>query len=137
MAKKKYFTSWDEMIVGIRDDLTEYFDEVCEELCQELNEMVDVYIYINKPESENYDRTYEMSDGIVSWKKLGATNAEFYFNQKPIVTIDNPYHHALEEGATMDEMFDLASWGRLEDMRAYIVKRFPQLYRAKLYGKKS
>lgn len=131
MAKKKYYTSWDEMVIGIRKDCAEYFDEVCEELVEELNDLVDAYIY-GKPETENYDRTYEMSDNIVSYKKIGEYNAEFYFNQEPITTIDNPYHNALAEGYTMDEMFDFASFGRLEDMRDYIVKRFPQLYRLKM-----
>ena len=128
MAKKKYYTSWDEMIIGLSKGCEEIFDLVCETLVEEINDLLDVYIY-GKPETDSYDRTYEMSDGLTRYKKIGSFNAEFYFDSKPIVTIDNPYHNLLEEGGTMDEMVDLASFGRLEDIKAYIVKRFPQLYR--------
>ena len=75
------------------------------------------------------------SGNIVTYRKLGATNAEFYFNQEPIVTIDNPHHNILQEGGTMEQLVDYATFGRVEDMRDYIVKRFPQLYRLAVNGK--
>lgn len=128
MASKKYFTSWDEMIIGINKGCIEVFDLVCDALVEELNEVLIYWVYENKHEGEFYQRTFEMSDGLVKCKKSGM-NAEFYFDEKPIVTIENPYHNILEEGGTMDELVDLATFGRLEDIRAYIVKRFPQLYR--------
>ena len=135
MANKKYFTSWDEMIIGLTNDAKNVFDDVCEALCVELNDILVAYTY-GKPETESYIRTYEMADGnIVSYKKIGALNAEFYFDQEPIVTIDNPHHNILEEGGTMEQLVDYATFGRVEDMRNYIVKRFPQLYRKALKGK--
>lgn len=135
MAKKQYFTSWDEMIIGVQNDLANAFDDVCDVLCVELNDMLISYTY-GKEESEWYDRTYEMADGnIVTYRKLGATNAEFYFNQEPIVTIDNPHHNILQEGGTMEQLVDYATFGRVEDMKDYIVKRFPQLYRQAMKGK--
>jgi hypothetical protein len=130
MAKKKYFTSWDEMIIGIREDSSHIFDEVCEELCEEANDLLSYYIYEQKAEVPSYQRTYEM-DGLISYKKIGALNAEFYYNEKLIETIDNPYHNVLEEGGTIEQMVDVASWGREEDIRAFIAKRFPQMYREK------
>lgn len=135
MAKRKYFTSYDEMIVGIRADLADKFDLVCDTLCEELNDLLAYYVYeIKKPEKNGYDRTYEMDNHIVKYKKKGLLNAEFYFDDKLITEIDNPHHHILEEGGTMEELVDLATWGRLEDMRDYIVKRFPQLYRKAMKG---
>lgn len=131
---KKYFTSWDEMIIGLTKDAQGVFDDVCEVLCQELNDMITAYTYQDEP--VYYDRTFEMSDGnLVSYKKKGKLNAEFYFNDKPITEIDNPHHHVLEQGGTMEELVDLATNGRVEDMKNYIVKRFPQLYRKALKGK--
>jgi hypothetical protein len=130
MAKKKYFTSWDEMIIGIREDSARIFDEVCEELCEEANDLLSYYIYEQKAEMPSYQRTYEM-DGLISYKKIGALNAEFYYNEKLIETIDDPYHNVLEEGGTIEQMVDVASWGREEDIRAFIAKRFPQMYREK------
>jgi hypothetical protein len=130
MAKKKYFTSWDEMIIGIREDSARIFDEVCEELCEEANDLLSYYIYEQKAEVPSYQRTYEM-DGLISYKKIGALNAEFYYNEKLIETIDDPYHNVLEEGGTIEQMVDVASWGREEDIRAFIAKRFPQMYREK------
>lgn len=134
MAKKKYYTSFDEMIIGIRQDCANAFDDVCDVLCQELNDILVGYVY-GKEETESYDRTFEMSEGnIVQYKKIGATNAEFYFDNKPIVTIDNPHHNVLQEGGTMEDLVDYATFGRVEDMKAYIVKRFPQLYRKAMKG---
>ena len=135
MANKKYFTSWDEMIIGINNDCANAFDNVCDVLCQELNDMLTAYVY-GKEETPTYERTFEMSDGnIVNYKKIGALNAEFYFDQEPIVTIDNPHHNILDEGGTMEQLVDYATFGRVEDMKAYIVKRFPQLYRQAMKGK--
>lgn len=134
MASKKYFTSWDEMIIGLTSDIRGVFDDVCEVLCQELNDMITAYTYNKEP--KEYDRTFEMSDGdLVRYKKIGSLNAEFYLNDEPITTIDNPHHHILEEGGTMEELVDFATLGRMEDMKDYIVKRFPQLYRKALKGK--
>ena len=131
---KKYFTSWDEMIIGLTKDAQGVFDDVCDVLCQELNDMITAYTYQDTP--VYYDRTFEMSDGnLVSYKKLGALNAEFYFNDEPITEIDNPHHHILEQGGTMEELVDFATNGRVEDMKDYIVKRFPQLYRKAMKGK--
>ena len=92
------------------------------------------YVYeIKTPDV--YDRTYEMAnEHIVKYKKKGKLNAEFYFDDKLITEIDNPHHHILEEDGTMEELVDLATWGRLEDMRDFIVKRFPQLYRKAMKG---
>ena len=96
---------------------------------EELEDLIVGYIY-SKPETDTYMRTYEMAEkGLVTYKKLGKLNAEFYFDGKHIVTIDNPYHNVLDEGGTLEEMVDIASYGRVEDMRTYLVKRFPQLYR--------
>jgi hypothetical protein len=122
------------MIVGIRADLVDKFDLVCDKLCEELNDLLTHYVYeIKKP--EEYYRTYEMDDNhIVKYKKIGLLNAKFYFDDKLITEIDNPYHHILEEGGTMEELVDLATWGRLEDMKDFIVKRFPQLYRKAMKG---
>ena len=39
MAKKQYFTSWDEMIIGVQNDLANAFDDVCDVLCVELNDI--------------------------------------------------------------------------------------------------
>jgi len=134
MAKKQYYTSWDEMIIGIQNDCANAFDDVCDNLCQELNDMLVAYAYNGTP--DYYQRTFEMSDGnIVHYKKTGATNAEFYFKDDMITTIDNPHHHILEEGGTMEQLVDLATYGRVEDMKDYIVKRFPQLYRQAIGGK--
>ena len=135
MAKKKYFTSWDEMIIGIREDCEGVFDEVCEALCVELNDMITAYTYQDEPEF--YDRQFEMDGStgeLVKYKKIGNLNAEFYFDDEPIATVDNPHHHIIEQGGTMEELVDLATWGRVEDIKAYIVKRFPQLYRKALKG---
>ena len=130
MAKKQYYTSWDEMIIGIQNDCADIFDEVCEDLCAEANDLLTYYIYAQKAEVPSYQRTYEM-DGLITYKKIGALNAEFYYNEKLITTIDNPYHNVLEEGGSIEEMVDMASWGRDEDIRAFIAKRFPQMYREK------
>ena len=133
MAKKQYYTSWEEMIIGIQKDYANAFDRVCEQLCEELNELIIGYTY-GKEEKE-YDRTFEMADGdIVHYRKLGTTNAEFYFKDDMITTIDNPHHHILEEGGDMEDLVDYATFGRVEDMRNYIVKRFPQLYRQAMKG---
>ena len=87
---------------------------------EELEDLIVGYIY-SKPETDTYMRTYEMSEkGLVTYKKLGKLNAEFYFDGKHIVTIDNPYHNVLDEGGTLEEMVDIASYGRIEDMRAYL-----------------
>lgn len=134
MAKKKYYTSWDEMIIGLNNDCADVFYDVCDVLCSELNDMIIAYTY-GKAEGDWYDRTFEMQDGgIVKYKKIGALNAEFYFDDEPIVTIDNPHHNILQEGGTMEQLVDYATFGRVEDMRDYIVKRFPQLYRKALKG---
>lgn len=130
----KYYTSWDEMIIGIQSDLAGVFDSVCDKLCEEVNDLLSYYIYQQKPETDSYYRTYEM-DGLVTYKKTGSLNAEFYYDDKLITTIDNPYHNMLEQGGTMQDMVDVASWGREEDIRAYIAKRFPQLYRLAMKGK--
>ena len=129
MAKKKYYTSFDELVIGLTNDCAQIFDLVCEQLREELEDLIVGYIY-SKPETDTYMRTYEMAEkGLVTYKKLGKLNAEFYFDGKHIVTIDNPYHNVLDEGGTLEEMVDIASYGRIEDMRVYLVKRFPQLYR--------
>lgn len=129
MAKKKYYTSFDELVIGLTNDCAQIFDLVCEQLKEELEDLIVGYIY-SKPETDTYMRTYEMAEkGLFTYKKLGKLNAEFYFDGKHIVTIDNPYHNVLDEGGTLEEMVDIASYGRVEDMRAYLVKRFPQLYR--------
>ena len=109
MAKRKYFTSYDEMIVGIRADLADKFDLVCDTLCEELNDLLAHYVYeIKTPDV--YDRTYEMAnEHIVKYKKKGKLNAEFYFDDKLITEIDNPHHHILEEDGTMEELVDLAT----------------------------
>lgn len=130
----KYYTSWNEMIIGIQSDLVGAFDLVCNKLCEEVNDLLSYYIYQQKPETDSYHRTYEM-DGLVTYKKMGSLNAEFYYNDKLITTIDNPYHNMLEQGGTMQDMVNVASWGREEDIRAYIAKRFPQLYRLAMKGK--
>lgn len=136
MANKKYYTSWDEMIIGINKSCSDAFDDVCEALCVELNDLLTSYVYGKNYMPTWYDRTYEMADGnIVNYKKIGATNAEFYFDQEPIVTIDNPHHNVLDEGGTMEDLVDYATFGRVEDMKNYIVKRFPQLYRLAMRGK--
>lgn len=126
---RKYYTSFDEMIIGIRKDLEVVFDVVCKELCEELNDLLFYYIYEQKAENVDvYKRTFQMT-GIVDYKKIGSLNAEFYYDERLITTIDNPFHNMLEQGGTMEQMVDVASWGRDEDIRAYIVKRFPQLCR--------
>lgn len=129
MAKKKYYTSFDELVIGLTNDCAQIFDLVCEQLREELEDLIVGYIY-SKPETDTYMRTYEMAEkGLVTYKKLGKLNAEFYFDGKHIVTIDNPYHNVLDEGETLEKMVDIASYGRIEDMKTYLVKRFPQLYR--------
>lgn len=133
MAKKQYYTSFDELMVGLNSDLADKFDLVCDKLVDEIQDMIDYWVYQAKPE-QTYMRTYELSDNIVRCKKNGL-NAEFYLDDKPIVTIDNPYHHVLEEGGTMEEMVDVASFGRMEDIKAFVAKRFPQLYREAINGK--
>ena len=135
MAKKQYYTSWDELVVGIQKDCANAFDDVCGVLRQELNDMLVSYTYDGNP--EYYQRTYEMTDNeIVKCKKQGKTNAEFYFDESVIDSnyINNPEHHALEQGMTMEEMVDLATFGRVEDMKTYAAKRFPQLYRKAMKG---
>lgn len=126
---KKYYTSFDELIIGLTDKCEKVFDSVCEQLRKELEDLIVGYIY-NKSESDTYMRTYEMAEkGLVTYRKLGKLNAEFYFDGKYITTIDNPYHNVLDEGGTLEEMVDIASYGRIEDMKMYLVKRFPQLCR--------
>ena len=135
MAKKQYYTNFNEMIIGIQQDCANAFDDVCEVLCQELDDMIIAYTY-GKAEGDYYDRTFEMENGgIVHYKKIGVNNAEFYFDDEPITTIDNPHHNILQEGGTMEDLVDYATFGRVEDMRDYIVKRFPQLYRQAMKGK--
>ena len=51
MAKKKYYTSFDEMMIGIRQNCENAFDDVCDVLCQELNDMLVGYVY-GKEETE-------------------------------------------------------------------------------------
>ena len=132
MAKKKYYTSWDEMIIGLNEDCANAFDTVCDQLVEEIQDMIDYWVYQVKPE-KTYQRTYELSDNIVRCKKNGL-NAEFYLDDEPVVTVYNPYHHVLEEGGTMEDMVDVASNGRMEDIRAFVAKRFPQLYRKAMKG---
>ena len=133
MAKRKYYTSWNEMIIGIESDMADVFGLVCERLCEEVNDLLSYYIYVQKPEKDSYQRTYEM-DGLLTYKRIGNLNAEFYYNDKLIETIDNPYHNVLDEGGTIEEMVDVASWGREEDIRDFIVREFPKLYRKAING---
>ena len=62
----KYYTSWDEMIIGIQSDFAKVFDSVCNKLCEEVNELLSYYIYAQKPETDSYQRTYEM-DGLLTY----------------------------------------------------------------------
>ena len=50
----KYYTSWDEMIIGIQSDLAGVFDSVCDKLCKEVNDLLSYYIYQQKPETDSY-----------------------------------------------------------------------------------
>ena len=71
MAKKKYYTSFDELVIGLTNNCVQIFDLVCEQLKEELEDLIVGYIY-SKPETDTYMRTYEMAEkGLVTYKKLG------------------------------------------------------------------
>ena len=130
MAKKKYYRNFNELMVGIYEGCQEAFNDTCEQLREDVEDLVsDVYIY-GKPE-QTYDRTFEMESGIVD-VEIDGLNAEIVFNDDPIETIDNPHHHALEQGETMEGLVDLATGGRLQDIKNYVYNKFPKIFRDKM-----
>lgn len=137
---KGYFTDWESMIMAIREGCEEAFKEACEELCQEANERIRGGIYGNL-HSGSYDdfRTYELADVEYLKCNFSGTYCWFTFNDKEFMslTIDNPVHHGLSDdkgnGYSADgfmwKIIDTNHDNVMNDVRDYIQKEFPKIYR--------
>lgn len=131
MGKKKYFRSYDELVFGVYEDCKQAFHETAEQLRDDVKSLIDVYIY-SKPEMPSYERTFEMEEDDMVQLNINGLNASINFSELPIETVDNPHHHILEEGGTMDDLVNLATGERLEDIKDYVYKNLPKIYRSKM-----
>ena len=137
---KGYFTDWEEMVVALKKGLTVAFQEACQELCDEANKRIRGGIYGNL-HGGTYDefRTYELADVEYLKPNFSGTYCWFTFNDKEFMslTIDNPEHHALSDDSGNGYDVDGFMWNIInpnheqfmDDVRDYIQKEFPKIYR--------
>lgn len=144
MAKifgKGYYNDWDTMVVGIKVGLQRAFEEACNEVCEKADEIIRGAIYSNNM-GETYDdfRTYEM--GAIGYLKanVSGTYCYFTFGNEEILTLtqDNPEHHALTDDPhngydtdsfMVDIIDDHDNKQFLEEVKYFIQKEFPNIYR--------
>lgn len=129
-----YYNSLNELIVGMQSGFERALELTCEQLCQELNDIMRWGIY-QTYQPNVYDRTGELSEDLFTYEVNGL-QAQFLYDNKVFDSIDadNPPHHGLEQ-MSVDEFMENLIYpihdNFIVEIQFYIRKNYQKIYREK------
>lgn len=124
-----YYSSWDDMLVGIQKGCQDALEPTAEELLQGVNDLIS-QIYRSKP--REYTRTMEIQNSVTY--QIGELSITFLFRGESFFTIDTIHHHYLEQGYSVEDMVESvgeqhALDNLLDDIKSYIQQNFSAIYK--------